>query len=408
MKIYSNWTSARIQPKPKHRKRLLRPKFYSDVLKTRRSMEKQRGARPARANAGKNARMSGFLDSSKIDLGEVAESSEDEVTVAGRKKGRRGKATPRKRRHSPTPDPPLDYVREIPVPKSDDSPFDDSGEVTLQVRLPRGVNNYNINLSAPGYSMKPSGGTFRVEDRVVPYAKPANETKAGFLTLPPEVRNQIYRWVFVDHAKVFDFGNPTNFCRSAALLRSCKQFHEEGRSILYGESEFVFSRNRSQRQNFFEAKPHEVGYRDVYTFLRMIGDNAGQLRDVHVVFEDAMPSSTPQLTHEERRFVHDDHLVAALKHLGREGRLRRFAMTFCGRRCVARTDYRFFQALKTVRADVVVNAARGRGYSTVKIQEDLEKKIIDRLTRKEKLYPARAEKKEVADEEGGANKKRKI
>ena len=85
-------------------------------------------------------------------------------------------------------------------------------------------------------------------------------THSGFLDLPAELRNEIYRLAFVGNAEL-RFANPTNFCRSAALLRTCHQVHDEARSIIYGENSFYFSRNLSRYGSFWEDDWKELGFR---------------------------------------------------------------------------------------------------------------------------------------------------
>jgi hypothetical protein len=61
--------------------------------------------------------------------------------------------------------------------------------------------------------------------------------RAGFLDLPGELRNDIYRLTLkYDHAVN---GERTKF-PSIALLRTCKKIHEEAASILYSENTFTF------------------------------------------------------------------------------------------------------------------------------------------------------------------------
>jgi hypothetical protein len=50
---------------------------------------------------------------------------------------------------------------------------------------------------------------------------------------------------------------------SAAFLRTCKQVHEEGRSVLYGFNTFYFGRNKEMRRPFWNSERKEIGYKDV-------------------------------------------------------------------------------------------------------------------------------------------------
>jgi hypothetical protein len=97
--------------------------------------------------------------------------------------------------------------------------------------------------------------------------------------------------VFIDDDP-FDFLKPSNFRKSAAMLRTCKLVASEAPSVLYGENKFVFQRNRNTRSPFWDPILKEVGYKDVRQFLKMIGpENIQYLRDIKIVFEDANPGS---------------------------------------------------------------------------------------------------------------------
>ena len=85
-------------------------------------------------------------------------------------------------------------------------------------------------------------------------------TTLGFNSLPPEIRNRIYRMLFV--------GNPVelifraNNSRSAALLATCKEIEREGSSILYGENVFCF------RPRFYNIQGNLTAY-EVNTFFKL-------------------------------------------------------------------------------------------------------------------------------------------
>lgn len=53
---------------------------------------------------------------------------------------------------------------------------------------------------------------------------PETTKYAGFLDLPAELRNEIYRMIFVTKRPI-NFATPDNFGRSAALLRTSRQVH---------------------------------------------------------------------------------------------------------------------------------------------------------------------------------------
>jgi hypothetical protein len=72
------------------------------------------------------------------------------------------------------------------------------------------------------------------------------------------------------------------------------------------------------------------------------------------MLEDAMPSLNPAMrSAEERRFVHDDDLMSVLRHLVDHSQLQTLELHFQGRKKVDRTDDRFLEYMKQVKADEV-------------------------------------------------------
>ena len=64
----------------------------------------------------------------------------------------------------------------------------------------------------------------------------------GFLSLPSELRNQVYRLVFC-HADIIRYTKPDSDDNgtvklSGQFLRTCRQIYNEGLSILYGDNTF--------------------------------------------------------------------------------------------------------------------------------------------------------------------------
>jgi hypothetical protein len=161
---------------------------------------------------------------------------------------------------------------------------------------------------------------------------PEKSTYAGFLDLPAELRNEIYRLVFVT-PDCFNFDSPSNFTRSAAFLRTCKQVHFEGRSILYSENHFLFMRKTQRHGSYWEREWNEVGFKAIRKFLRIIGPtNTALIREVTLWLEDATPCLNPSMaTADERRFVFDEVLMEVLKLLAQNGRLRKLGLHFRGK-----------------------------------------------------------------------------
>lgn len=78
--------------------------------------------------------------------------------------------------------------------------------------------------------------------------------QAGFLDLPAELRNDIYKRIIVEKNKVIKFAPAENFSHHAALLRTCKTVYQEARQFLYGEHEFHFKRCGDVRGHFWDAE----------------------------------------------------------------------------------------------------------------------------------------------------------
>ncbi|KAG8623755.1 hypothetical protein KVT40_008731 [Elsinoe batatas] len=222
--------------------------------------------------------------------------------------------------------------------------------------------------------------------------------KVGFLDLPPEIRNEIYRATFIKDQRRFNFSTPSNFQRTTALLRTCRQAAHEGASMLYSESEFYFRRNTSSRTPLWTTDSKEIGFSDVHRFLKMIGpSNVARLRHVFFLLEDAVPCLNPQFkTAEERRYVHDEHLKAAIRLIADHGRLQTLKLGFFGRRNIAESDSNFLNEIKAIKADSVEVLARRchpdwpRLYSNLqwpKIFFHLALDVKTAVTRKRKFYP---------------------
>ncbi|KAF2195212.1 hypothetical protein K469DRAFT_545872 [Zopfia rhizophila CBS 207.26] len=360
----------------------------------------KRTGRPIRNGAGQKQSLPGYVDSVVIEADEPIEScSEDEEgnPVQPRRPSKR------KRTPSPTP-PPLEPIiyDEGPDPASEDEAngifhYNPSTKpITMQFNIPLGFHGPLILKLDSRLLATTEGQIYNVEGprmrrRLEAASVQSQETtpekdRVGFMTLAPELRNKVYRLLFVADRE-FNFGLPNNFCRSAAFLRTCKQIHEEGCSILYGENKFAFDRNRTTRAPFWDPVPKEIGYKDVRSFLKMIGPaNLRLLREVKLILEDAMPASTSYLhSHEERRYLNDEHLIDCLRIL-RQAQLRKLTLSFLGRRALARTDIKFLGYLEQIQADEVDTTAYPRWYYANKIHSGLQGDLLNAMTRNPKLY----------------------
>lgn len=149
----------------------------------------------------------------------------------------------KKRRRSPSP-----VGRSMPcdddVDNASDSSDLDAGElpkaapqavgttIHLTVNIPPGHQGL-ITLSldptnfalAPSMSPKPDKLTQTTLARINARSVSKKKKFAGFLDLPAELRNDIYRMVFVTERPTINFAQPDNLSRSAALLRTCRQVY---------------------------------------------------------------------------------------------------------------------------------------------------------------------------------------
>ncbi|EXJ86454.1 hypothetical protein A1O3_03405 [Capronia epimyces CBS 606.96] len=198
--------------------------------------------------------------------------------------------------------------------------------------------------------------------------------KPSFLDLPPEVRVQIYRFALRGECAV-DFGRRTNFSRSSALLRTCKQVHEEGRGILYGENSFHFARSSEVRGRYWEPDWKEIGYDDVRRFLETIGPiNFSHIKYVSFLLTDASVRNSPQTSIDERRYVNDASLQQVFRLIGAHTTLRKLAVMFGGRAKVVTADYHFLKAFTEMKCHEFILLGVFRGYTT-KFQDNLRARM---------------------------------
>lgn len=355
--------------------------------------------RPIRRSAGKVKPAAGYVDSKVIEdeLEEPIETpSEDEDGHV------RSTHAKRKRKRSPSPEPPpLDDVIRIDVPderSEDEDPFQKKSKlppIELQFNVPLGFHgplvvklDRSLLLSDMAYDMRPGRAMKKIRAGQGLDSQPSDGGKKplGFTDLPAELRNKVYRHLFVTDEKI-QFPDAENMSRSSQFLGTCKLVHNEGCSVLYGENKFRFDRNHKTRGPFWEPVPREIGYKDVRQFLKMIGpENLVYLRDITLFLSDALPSTTPELTHESRRYLHDEHLLDVLRTL-RHSKLRRFNVLFTGRRSLARTDTKFVEYLMQIKADEVISDLGSGWYShNRKIESYVWKELKEKMTRKWKLY----------------------
>jgi hypothetical protein len=342
--------------------------------------------------------LSGFGDDFLLldDEEDLDEADEDDEPPKKKRNFRRRSPSPTPPPLSPLPQEDPSSRSASPEPSEPDVPdmlFHDLEPINLTFNIPPGFSGplkVQLDLCNVPLRTKGSRSAGRVKQRKVE-SRQLDSSKMGFLKLPPELRNKVYQLAFKDKAK-FDFTTPTNFKHSSAFLRSCKQVYEEGRTILYGENTFYFGRNKEMRRPFWAGERKEIGYKDLRLFLKTVGpSNVSYIRHLWLCFDDATPSGTPHLKRcEERRYVHDGHLIECLKLLANQAQLKKITLTFWGRRALATTDTRFLGHLCKIKADKVeMKLPVTDNYywqAPSRIHDDSKELVLKEVTRKQKLY----------------------
>ena len=190
-------------------------------------------------------------------------------------------ARPRKRKRSLSPPAsPLSNGQEV-LSDSTDSDVDDLDRLLAQ-ECPEQGTTIHLTINVPVGQREPiklhidprvgrrlaipkSPQSHILEGKIALKSKdlslPRNPNRKGFLDLPAELRNGIYRLVFVtEDESIINFAQPTNLSRTAALLRTCSQVHDEGRSILYADNKFHFERRPQRGGSLWELEWKEVGF----------------------------------------------------------------------------------------------------------------------------------------------------
>ena len=134
----------------------------------------------------------------------------------------------------------------------------------------------------------------------------------------------------------------------------------------------------------------EVGYKHFHMWLsNMSPSTRTMIRHLDLELDDALPSHTPELkNNEERRYVHDGHLIEALKLLGHDGQIQEMKLTFLGRRSLARTDHRFLKYLCRIKVDDLAKKELVSRYMYPynRVSDDVMGHIRREMTRKIKLF----------------------
>jgi len=175
---------------------------------------------------------------------------------------------------------------------------------------------------------------------------------------------------------VVKFNPAPRLSRTAALLRTCRQVHEEARGILYGENAFHFERTDKTRGHYWDEEWKEIGYKDVRRFLEGIGpDNIARMRFVSLRLTDATPMFTPKMDATERRYQNDPVLHHILRLIGSSGVvLERFAVAFGGRSELTYAEVPFVRAFTSIKTRKLI---KGNQFYHTKVLAPLYRDMED-------------------------------
>ncbi|KAI9772112.1 MAG: hypothetical protein M1840_001400 [Geoglossum simile] len=182
----------------------------------------------------------------------------------------------------------------------------------------------------------------------------------GFLDLPPEIRNEIYKILFVAERHRIRFcsqgdiqncgGREVAVRYSSAFLRTCRQINQEGSAVLYGANEYIFERSSRPRGRWFEEKWKQVGYEDVERFLTTIGVyNLSCIRSIILYLEDGHLDHANDLKPKDRRSAYDGNLLHCFQIIGtRCEKLEALEIFLNPKRKISAKDTMLIESLKCI------------------------------------------------------------
>ena len=186
-----------------------------------------------------------------------------------------------------------------------------------------------------------------------------NPTRKGFMDLPIELREKVYRDVFIKEVQTRITGRAQHtYPHSSALLRANKTIYHESRKYLYSENRFLFVPSTLITVTPYDQGWEELSYSHARQFLEDIGpENTGMLKNIGFSFEDRSPSGNPGLTMDELRFESNKDVIWILEYLAKYGlRIEKLKLGFTGRRRMVARGYdanvvEFLLALSRVKTD---------------------------------------------------------
>ena len=186
-----------------------------------------------------------------------------------------------------------------------------------------------------------------------------NPTRKGFMDLPIELREKVYRDVLIKEAQIRITGRAQHtYPHSSALLRANKAIYHESRKYLYSENRFLFVPSTLITVTPYDQGWEELSYSHARQFLEDIGpENTGMLKNIGISFEDRSPSGNPGLTIDELRFESNKDVIWILEYLAKYGlRMEKLKLGFTGRRRMLARGWdsnvvEFLLALSKVKTD---------------------------------------------------------
>ena len=186
-----------------------------------------------------------------------------------------------------------------------------------------------------------------------------NPTRKGFMDLPLELREKVYRDAFTKEVQTRITGRAQHtYPHSSAFLRANKAIYHESRKYLYSENRFLFVPSTLITVTPYDQGWQELSYSHARQFLEDIGpENTGMLKDIGLSLEDKSPSGNPGLSMDELRFESNKDVIWILDYLAKYGlRIEKLKLGFTGRRrMIARGSdanvVEFLLALSRVKTD---------------------------------------------------------
>ncbi|KAK5064941.1 hypothetical protein LTR84_000775 [Exophiala bonariae] len=236
----------------------------------------------------------------------------------------------------------------------------------------------SVALGTPGVALENAPSALSKNDKVAT-TKNRVIRSSGFLKIPGELRDKIYRLLLLGDKPV-NFDKRTGFGgRSVAFLRTCKTIAEEGTDVLYGEHSFHLARTPQFRGKFFEKDWSEIAYQDIRRFLETIGPvNISKMKFISFAMTDGPSRLTQALPNVEHlRFANDPTMHHILRLIGDNASLTRLGLLFSGRGKVTGADFHFLNALTEIKCNQL--DLFGRGYPGAGDRFRVDRHLVPKL-----------------------------